>query len=63
VNSGREYLAIYQVECAECGHSPVVGLRTPSGHIASTGLCGSHFFGDRSKLDPEDWNTLSESTE
>jgi hypothetical protein len=63
VNASAEYTAIYQVECTVCGASPVVGLHTPSGHIASTGLCGSHFFGDRSRLDPEEWNAQPESTE
>jgi hypothetical protein len=57
------YEAIYQVECAVCGASPVVGLRAPSGIIASTGLCGSHFFGDRLMLDPEEWNSRQEATE
>lgn len=57
------YVAIYQVECSICGASPVVGIHTPSGQIASVGLCGIHFFGDRSMLDPEEWNRLSESTE
>jgi len=57
------YIAIYQVNCAVCEHTPVVGLRTPSGQIASTGLCGSHFWGDRSMLDPEDWNKPQDPTE
>lgn len=58
-----DYIAIYQVECSICGASPVVGIRTPSHQVASTGLCGSHFWGDRSMLDPEEWNNKVESTE
>lgn len=57
------YIAIYQVECEVCSGTPVVGVRTPSGMIASTGLCGAHFFGDRSLFDPEDWNQQREATE
>ena len=59
----NNYTAIYQVECTICGASPVVGIKTPSGQIASTGLCGAHFFGQRSMLDPEEWNYQLESTE
>ena len=58
-----DYIAIYQVECAVCGHSPVVGLRTPGGNITSQGLCGAHFYGDRLMLDPEEWNSQPETTE
>lgn len=58
-----EFIAIYQVECSICGATPVVGIRTPSGQLASTGFCGSHFFGDRGFLDPEEWTRQKEDTE
>ena len=61
--NGATYVAIYQVECAVCAGSPVVGIHTPSGQIASTGLCGVHFWGDRTMLDPDEWNEEKESTE
>ena len=58
-----QYIPIYQVSCAVCEASPVVGLKAPSGTIICLGLCGSHFFGDRSMFDPEEWNTQQEATE
>jgi hypothetical protein len=59
----NQYLAIWQVECSICEASPVVGFRTPSEQVVSTGLCGVHFFGDRGMEDWEDWNNVQESTE
>lgn len=60
----REYEPIYgTVECSLCSSTPVVGLRTPGGILASTGLCGPHFFGERLMRDPEEWNSRPESTE
>jgi len=58
-----QYVAIYQVPCSVCGASPVVGIRTPSEQIASTGFCGSHFFGNRGMEDSDLWNTPMEATE
>ena len=61
--NGAEYIAIYQVHCGVCDASPVVGLKAPSGILASTGLCGVHFFGDRSMMDPDEWNEQPTSTD
>jgi len=57
------YVAIWQVECGICGGGPAVGLRTPSGYITSSGLCGPHFFGDKTMSDPDNWNQPQEATE
>jgi len=59
----EQYTAIYQVECTLCSEEPVVAIRAPSGRLASTGLCGPHFFGDRAMSDPELWNEPQEATE
>ena len=61
--NGDLYIAIYQSECAICGTAPVVGFWTPSGQLASTNFCGSHFFGDRAMMDVELWNLPKEATE
>jgi len=63
VDSDSQYTPIYQVECAECGIAPVVGIRAPSGVIICSALCGPHFFGDRLMLEPERWNQQQEATE
>jgi hypothetical protein len=57
------YEPIMQVECTQCTTTPVVGLRAPSGMLISTGLCGPHFFGDRSMIDSDEWNKPQEGTE
>lgn len=59
----QTYEAIYGVECSICTSTPVVGLRTPAGNLAATGFCGPHFFGDRTMVDPEEWNTEMEAME
>jgi len=56
-----EYVAIYQIECAVCAATPIVGIRAPSGQIAATSLCSVHFFGER--MEPDEWNNPKESTE
>jgi hypothetical protein len=63
INGSPEYFAIYQIDCAICGATPCVALRSPSGQFSSTGLCGSHFFGDRTMMDPSEWNRPAEATE
>ena len=57
------YLPIWQAECQVCGAAPIVGMRSPSGHIISTGMCGPHFFGDKTMDDPDNWNNAQEATE
>lgn len=61
----RTYIALYNVSCAEgdCEQSPVVGLKTDDDRIEVTYLCGQHFFGCRSMVDPDEWNDQPESTE
>ena len=56
-----EYVAIYQIECAVCAATPIVGIRAPSGQITATSLCSVHFFGER--MEPDEWNNPKESTE
>jgi hypothetical protein len=57
------YVVIWQTECSICGTGPTVAIRTPSGQLAATGFCGSHFFGDRLMSDHELWNQPREETE
>lgn len=58
-----QYEPIYGPECSICNNSPIVGVRSPSNKLASTDLCGPHFFGETIMLDPELWNTPREATE
>lgn len=58
-----QYTVIRGVDCEKCAATPVVGIRTPSGEVVCTSLCGPHFFGDRSMIDPDLWNEPREATE
>jgi hypothetical protein len=45
----------YEGYCWVCFRRPLVGLQTPLG-LEYTGLCGSCFFTDKARHDPETWN-------
>lgn len=60
------YLADHEAQCDRCGTSPCVVARDFDCHgtkLHDTGLCGPHFFRDRSMIDPEQWNEPMEATE
>jgi hypothetical protein len=62
------YVPIFDAECRNCDHSPVVGLVEKGQHgnpdrIRSTNMCGPHFFADRSMVDWDKWNDDVEGTE
>lgn len=64
----QAYIPIFDVECRNCGHSPIVGLIEAGNpgspdRIRSTGLCGPEFFADRAMVDWSQWNDESEATE
>lgn len=56
------YTPIFGQECARCDHDVCVGINGDEG-VQSTGLCGVHFFADRTMVDWEEWNEGRESTE
>lgn len=57
------YEPIFNLDCVECEHTPVVGIRDDDGQLRCTQLCGMCFFNDRLMLDPDLWNEPLESTE
>lgn len=60
------YLADFSTECSKCDATPCVTVRDLDIHgtqLHDTGLCGIHFFRDRSMIDPELWNEPQEATE
>lgn len=52
---------IYNAECLECEHSPVVGYWDDEGRLRSTRLCGPCFFSDRLMADEDLWNLDSDN--
>lgn len=58
-----QYTVIRGVDCEVCTATPCVGIESPTGEVLCTNLCGSHFFGDRSMIDPDRWNDPLEATE
>lgn len=57
------YTPIFGQECSRCDQTTCVGLAANDEGIQSTGLCGVHFFSDRTMVDWELWNEEKESTE
>lgn len=57
------YEPIYDLECAECEGTPVVGFRDDFFKLRSTGRCGPCFFQDRAMADSDLWNDQQEDTE
>jgi hypothetical protein len=57
------YEPIFNLDCVECSHEPVVGIRDDEGNLRCTHLCGRCFFSDRSMLDWDLWNEPREATE
>jgi len=58
------FIPIFDQECNQCGDTPCVGVRNSDNiGIRSTGVCGLHFFFDRSMIDWEVWNDPVEGTE
>lgn len=56
------FVPIFGIVCAQCEDMPIVGL-VEKYCIRSTGLCGVCFFKDKTMIDSDLWNEVSEATE